>query len=70
MEEELNKALQRKTSEDDTHPGPMDRFRYIEGIEARVVSNDNSYVRDLFVNWDSLTTEMTALIEERVRRQG
>ena len=70
MEEELDKALQRKTSEDDTHPGPMDRFRYIEGIEARVVSNDNSYVRDLFVNWDSLTTEMTALIEERVRRQG
>lgn len=70
IEEELNKSLQRKTSEDDTHPSPVDRFKYIDGIEAKVISNDTTYVRDLFVNWDSLTKEMTSQIEEIIKKRG
>lgn len=69
VEEEVSKSLQRKTTEDDTHPSPVDRFRFIEGIEARVVSNDVSYIKDLFVNWDVLTQEMTKLIEDRVKKR-
>lgn len=68
IDEELNKILSSKTTEDDTHPSPADRFRYIQGIECLNTVEDDSYVKDLFENWDDLTAEMTKSIEENVER--
>jgi Zn-dependent protease with chaperone function len=67
IEEELKKALNQETTEDDTHPGPADRFRYIKGIGTAIISQENTYVRNLIVNWNSLTDEMTTMIENRVK---
>ncbi|MDD4990622.1 MAG: M48 family metalloprotease [Paludibacter sp.] len=68
IEEELKKSLNTKTTEDDTHPSPTDRFKYIAGIKATYISEDNSLVKDLFVNWTALTEEMTKNIEAKVDR--
>jgi len=69
IEEELNTILNSKTTEDDTHPSPADRFRYIEGIKTVNVMEDNSLVTDLFQDWNSLTEEMTKTIDERIERE-
>lgn len=68
IEEELNKILNSKTTEDDTHPSPADRFRYISGIKTTTISKDNSLVTDLFENWNVLTEEMTQTIEAKIER--
>lgn len=68
IEEELNKALNSKTTEEDTHPSPADRFRYIEGIKTVNILEDNSLVSDLFENWNALTEEMTKTIDARIVR--
>ncbi len=67
-EQELAKILNSKTTEDDTHPSPVDRFRYIDGINSPLGVKDNSAVRDLFRNWNDLTEEMTRSIEAKVDR--
>ncbi len=66
IESELKAALNRKTTEDDTHPSPVDRFKYISKIETQVNTQDSSLVKELFVNWDSLTEEMSKLIEKQI----
>lgn len=68
IEEELNKILNSKTTEDDTHPSPADRFRYIAGIKTTTISKDDSLVTDLFENWSLLTEEMTQTIEAKIDR--
>jgi tetratricopeptide (TPR) repeat protein len=66
--DELNAALNRKTTEDDTHPSPVDRFRYIANINPQVTSLDSVLVKDLFTNWDLLTEEMSKQIENQINR--
>lgn len=68
IEDELNNALTSKTTEDDTHPSPADRFRYIEGIKSTNATNDDSLITDLFQNWKALTDEMTNTIDAKVDR--
>jgi Zn-dependent protease with chaperone function len=68
IEDELNKALNAKTTEDDTHPSPVDRFKYIDGIQSSNSRNDSSLVKDLFHNWNALTEEMTKALEDKVDR--
>ena len=68
IEDELKKILSSKTTEDDTHPSPVDRFRYIAGIQSAKTINDDSHVKDLFLNWKSLTDEMTNSIDTKVDR--
>ncbi|MGQ7945353.1 M48 family metalloprotease [Flavobacterium sp. WC2509] len=68
IEEELSKALNSKTTEDDTHPSPADRFRYIDGIKTANILEDDSLVSDLFEDWNALTEEMTKIIEARIER--
>jgi hypothetical protein len=67
IEAELQAQLNRPTSEDDTHPSPVDRFRYVQGIRTVEVSPDERSVKDLFVDWEKLTMEMTTQIEEQVK---
>lgn len=68
IEDELNKLLNSKTTEDDTHPSPADRFRYIDGIKTTNTLEDATLVKDLFQNWSDLTEEMTKTIELRIDR--
>ena len=68
IEDELKKLLTSKTTEDDTHPSPEDRFRYIAGIKSANTRKDDSLVKDLFQDWKSLTDEMTNSIDEKVDR--
>jgi Zn-dependent protease with chaperone function len=67
-EEELEKSLSRTTTEDDTHPSPSDRFRFISNIQASTIHEDSSKIKELFLNWDTLTEEMTSQIEEQINR--
>jgi Zn-dependent protease with chaperone function len=68
IEEELHKLINSKTTEDDTHPSPADRFRYIEGIKTVNIVEDDSLVSDLFEDWNALTEEMTKTIDARIER--
>jgi Zn-dependent protease with chaperone function len=63
VEEELKKILHRETTLDDTHPSPVDRFRYITGLGVGKKQIADAYVPDLFLDWQSITKEMTTLIE-------
>ena len=65
IEDELNAALNRKTTTDDTHPSPIDRFRYVAAFTAVGSDEESTTVRDLIVNWKSITEEMTKIIETR-----
>jgi Zn-dependent protease with chaperone function len=66
VETELEKALNQPTTEDDTHPCPADRFRFVSRITTSVNETDSQPVTDLFVNWTSLTQEMSKLIADSV----
>jgi tetratricopeptide (TPR) repeat protein len=65
IENELNDVLNRKTTEDDTHPSPVDRFRYISDVEYQITTDNSSVISDLFSNWDSFTAEMANAIEKQ-----
>jgi hypothetical protein len=67
VEEEFNNAMNRKTTNNDTHPGPSDRFRYVEGFISSQPEEGDVYVCDLFVNWDAITSEMTTDIQTRIK---
>lgn len=67
LDEQFRTAIERPTSDDDTHPSPQDRFRFIERIASANVERLNGEVWDLFVDRGALTTEMSTLIENLVR---
>lgn len=63
IDDAVKKSLNRETTNDDTHPSPVDRFRFINGLGAGKALNNERYVRELFADWTGLTTEMTTKIE-------
>lgn len=65
-EEEYDKAINRPTTEDDTHPGPMDRFRMIAKVPAPDRRPTSGFVWDLFRDRAALEAEMMAKIEKNV----
>lgn len=69
LENEVQKSLNRKTSEQDTHPSPVDRFRYVEGITKNSLNPDNGTVHAFFTNWEELTVEMTDEINKMIKQQ-
>lgn len=66
VEKEIQKSMTRPTTDEDTHPSPVDRFKFINGLGTEHTINTDKYVRDLFVNWEELTQEMTKKIQDRV----
>lgn len=68
QEDEFNQAINRPTTEDDTHPGPMDRFRMIANIAAPTQPPAEGYVWDLFKDRAAIEAEMMKTIEENVAR--
>jgi Tfp pilus assembly protein PilF/Zn-dependent protease with chaperone function len=70
VEEEVQKALQRPTSEDDTHPSPADRFRLVHRVQSEMRQSDSGMVWDLFRNREALTSEMSGLIDSAIDRSA
>jgi tetratricopeptide (TPR) repeat protein len=68
IEEAYFKVINEKTSENNTHPGFTDRLKFIKGLGPITGNNDNSYVSDLFKDWNSLTKEMTDTVQERINK--
>ena len=68
LEYEVRKAVGRPTSEDDSHPSALDRFRLVRpfGNTNRLV--DTSMVWDLFEDRQAITMEMTTLIDKSIER--
>lgn len=69
VEEAIDKALHRETSEDDTHPSPVDRFRLVRNVRCDTSEPANKPMWDLFPNPESLTQEMTSEIENKLKGQ-
>jgi len=67
LQEQMEKSLNRETSEDDTHPCPNDRFRLTRRITGANESPATGMVWDWFTNREALTSEMTSLIQSKVQ---
>lgn len=67
VEREVEDALRRPTTEDDTHPGPEERFRLIRGLTGDEPARPGM-VWDLFSSPQTLMAEMTAVIDEHLDR--
>lgn len=63
VESMVEETLNRETSEDDTHPSPNDRFRFIRRIVISSEQPVSGQVWDLFKDKEALTLEMTKLVE-------
>lgn len=67
IDQQVQDIITQPTSEDDTHPCPMDRFRLAARIVTRGLLPANGLVWDLFANRETLTEEMSELINDQVR---
>jgi hypothetical protein len=59
-------AIDRVTTEDDTHPGPQDRFRLVNRVAWTGPAAEPGLVWDLLADREALTHEMTAAVESRL----
>jgi Zn-dependent protease with chaperone function len=66
VDEAVAKAIERKTTEDDTHPSPADRFRLVARVVCQTPPTGSVMAWELFANREALTSEMHAQIEKRV----
>jgi len=66
VEEAIQKALNRPTTEDDTHPSPTDRFRLVNRVVGGNASDVSGRMWDLFKDRDALTAEMSKTLESLV----
>lgn len=67
IEETIKEAINRPTTEDDTHPSPVDRFQLARRIASVGRSHDTGEVWELFADREALTKEMSALVEKYVK---
>ncbi len=66
IEFQVRDAIERPKTEDDTHPGPLERSRLVNRITADRQWDNPAPVCDLFVDREALTKEMSAVIEANV----
>jgi tetratricopeptide (TPR) repeat protein len=67
LEEEVDKAINRPTTEDDTHPSPVDRFRLVNRIASQALPGPSGPMWDLFADREAITKEMSLKIESMVK---
>ena len=67
LEHLVQDAIERETTEDDTHPSPADRFRLVSRVAPSPEGAHAGMVWDLLANPEALTLEMTHAIEANVR---
>jgi hypothetical protein len=66
VETDFHQALTRKTTEDDTHPSPVDRFRLVAPLKEPLCQARTGEVWDLFRDRTAITREMTSLLEAQI----
>ena len=67
MESAFRESLGRKTSEDDTHPAPSERFRLAQLVQTRGELPADGTVWELFADREALTREMSDLVSRNVQ---
>jgi Zn-dependent protease with chaperone function len=67
VDEKFQEAINRKTLETDTHPSPIDRFVLARRVRSKDVPSAVGSVWDLFTNRETLTREMSSLVDEQIR---
>jgi hypothetical protein len=67
IEAQVSKAINRPTTEDDTHPSPVRRFSLASRVNSRNEPPASGLVWELFISRETLTHEMSALIGRRVK---
>jgi tetratricopeptide (TPR) repeat protein len=67
LERAIDEALYRESSEDDTHPGPAERFRLVRGVSGTLETVADGMLWDLFANGEGVALEMTERIRARLR---
>jgi Zn-dependent protease with chaperone function len=67
LEEEFQKAINRKTSDTDTHPSPTERFRLARQVVSKEVVATGGMVWELFTDREALTREMSSIVDSQVR---
>jgi tetratricopeptide (TPR) repeat protein len=69
IDEKIKEAINRPSTEDDTHPPPAERFRLAKRIVSSETPSAEGMVWDLFNDRDALTNEMSQLIERLIRER-
>jgi tetratricopeptide (TPR) repeat protein len=64
---EINNIVTRPTTEDDTHPSPIDRFRLASRIVGAAQLPPDAPVWELFADRQALTAEMSGQINQHVQ---
>lgn len=59
-------AIDRPTTDDDTHPSPADRFRLLAGVQVGRTSTLEGEVWDLFSDREAIKKEMLAVVETQI----
>jgi Zn-dependent protease with chaperone function len=68
LEEAIDQAINRQTSEDDTHPSPADRFRLTSRVICQSQASPSSRpMWDLFADRDAISNEMSVQIEQKIK---
>jgi Zn-dependent protease with chaperone function len=67
IDEAFKAAVDSPTTDDDSHPSPRDRFRFIEKIRSAEAEPLNGEVWDLFADSSAVKAEMNEVIEKLVR---
>jgi len=67
VEQEIDHEIHRPTSEDDTHPSPMDRFRLVAPVICKNQWTPSGPVLDLFADREAISREMSSHIEKMVK---
>ena len=66
IETEFDNALHRKTTDDDTHPSPADRFRFVAQLRNPSCAPRSGEVWELFKDREAITREMMTTLEQRI----
>jgi Zn-dependent protease with chaperone function len=67
IEEKITEAINRPTTEDDTHPSPVERFRFVRRVTCNNEFAPAGMVWDLFTNRSALTDEMSSLVNKEAK---
>jgi tetratricopeptide (TPR) repeat protein len=67
VETAFRESLERKTSEDDTHPAPSERFRLAQRVRSKGEPAADGTVWELFADREALTREMSDLVARNLQ---
>lgn len=67
FETTLDQAINRPTSEDDTHPSPADRFRLVNRMVCETQAGPSGPLWALFANPEAIASEMSLRVENMVK---